>query len=236
MTEDSMSDDSQLLCILEAMLFAASEPLTEATMASRLPEGTDVPALLDELSGHYANRGVHLVRVGSKWALRTAPDVAPALRLETEVPRKLSQAALETLAIIAYHQPVTRAEIEEIRGKSLSRGTLDTLLEAGWVHPKGRRRTPGRPVTWGTSDEFLDQFGLESVEDLPGIEELKASGLIDQSPAITAYARLSADARRALGIDDTMSEASTDEEAEESNEYAEGENEGPSLESVEEEL
>ncbi|MDP6031703.1 MAG: SMC-Scp complex subunit ScpB [Alphaproteobacteria bacterium] len=234
MTEDSMSDDSQLLCILEAMLFAASEPLTEATMASRLPEGTDVPALLDELSGHYANRGVHLVRVGSKWALRTAPDVAPALRLETEVPRKLSQAALETLAIIAYHQPVTRAEIEEIRGKSLSRGTLDTLLEAGWVRPKGRRRTPGRPVTWGTSDEFLDQFGLESVEDLPGIEELKASGLIDQSPAITAYARLSTDARRALGIEDTMSEASTDEEAEESNEYAEGENEGPS--SVEEEL
>jgi len=120
MTEESMNDDSQLLRILEAMLFAASEPLTEATMASRLPEGTDIPCLLEELSGHYANRGVNLIRVGSKWALRTASDVAPALRLETEVPSKLSQAALETLAIIAYHQPVTRAEIEEIRGKALS--------------------------------------------------------------------------------------------------------------------
>ena len=236
MTEESMNDDSQLLRILEAMLFAASEPLTEATMASRLPEGTDVLALLDELSGHYANRGVNLVRVGSKWALRTAPDVAPALRLETEVSRKLSQAALETLAIIAYHQPVTRAEIEEIRGKALSRGPLDTLLEAGWVRPKGRRRTPGRPVTWGTSDEFLDQFGLESVEDLPGIEELKASGLIDQRPAITAYARLSTDARKELGIEDAMSEANADEEAGESNEYAESENVGAPLESVEEEL
>ena len=233
MTEESMSDDSQLLRILEAMLFAASEPLTEGTMASRLPEGTDVSSLLDELSGHYANRGVNLVRVGSKWALRTAPDVVPALRLETEVPRKLSQAALETLAIIAYHQPVTRSEIEEIRGKSLSRGTLDTLLEAGWVRPKGRRRTPGRPVTWGTSDEFLDQFGLESVEDLPGIEELKASGLIDQRPAITAYARLSTDARKELGIEDAMSEANADEEA---GEYAESENGGAPLESVEEEL
>jgi len=134
------------------------------------------------------------------------------MRLEMEVPRKLSQAALEILAIIAYHQPVTRSEIEEIRGKALSRGTLDTLLEAGWVRPKGRRRTPGRPVTWGTSDEFLDHFGLESVDNLPGIEELKASGLIDQGPAITAYARLSADARKALGIDDVLSEANAAED------------------------
>ena len=214
MTEESMNDDSQLLRILEAMLFAASEPLTEATMASRLPDGTDVSVLLAKLSGHYANRGVNLVRVGSKWALRTAPDVASALRLETEVPRKLSQAALETLAIIAYHQPVTRTEIEEIRGKALSRGTLDILLEAGWIHPKGRRRTPGRPVTWGTSDEFLDNFGLESVDDLPGIEELKASGLIDQRPAITAYAKLSEDACKALGIEDTVSGATAVEEKE----------------------
>jgi len=225
-----------LLRILEAMLFAASEPLTEATMASRLPEGPDIPALLEELSGHYANRGVNLVRVGSKWALRTAPDVAPALRLETEVPRKLSQAALETLAIIAYHQPVTRAEIEEIRGKALSRGTLDTLLEAGWVRPKGRRRTPGRPVTWGTSDEFLDQFGLESVDDLPGIEELKAAGLIDQRPSITAYARLSADARKALGIEDVISEASAEEEAGEDDEDYEADEGDVPLEAVEEEL
>ncbi len=236
MTEGFVGDDSQLLRILEAMLFAASEPLTEATMASRLPEGTDIPALLEELSGHYANRGVNLVRVGSKWALRTAPDVAPALRLETEVPRKLSQAALETLAIIAYHQPVTRAEIEEIRGKALSRGTLDTLLEAGWVRPKGRRRTPGRPVTWGTSDEFLDQFGLESVDDLPGIEELKAAGLIDQRPSITAYARLSADARKALGIEDVISEASAEEEAGEDDEDYEADEGDVPLEAVEEEL
>lgn len=236
MTEEFVGDDSQLLRILEAMLFAAAEPLTEATMASRLPEGTDIPALLEELSRHYANRGVNLVRVGSKWALRTAPDVAPALRLETEVPRKLSQAALETLAIIAYHQPVTRAEIEEIRGKALSRGTLDTLLEAGWVRPKGRRRTPGRPVTWGTSDEFLDQFGLESVDDLPGIEELKAAGLIDQRPSITAYARLSADARKALGIEDAISEANTEEEAGEDDENDEEDGGEVPLEAVEEEL
>lgn len=235
-----MAGDSQSLRILEAMLFAAAEPLTEATLASRLPEGTDVPALLDELSRHYAHRGVNLVRVGAKWALRTAPDVAPALRLETEVLRKLSQAALETLAIIAYHQPVTRAEIEEIRGKALSRGTLDTLLEAGWVRPKGRRRTPGRPVTWGTSDEFLDHFGLESVEDLPGIEELKASGLIDQRPAITAYTRLSADARKALGIDDALAEVNAaEEEGEEEDEGDEGDEEesgGLPLAAVEEEL
>lgn len=234
-----MAGDSQSLRILEAMLFAAAEPLTEATLASRLPEGTDVPALLDELSRHYAHRGVNLVRVGAKWALRTAPDVAPALRLETEVLRKLSQAALETLAIIAYHQPVTRAEIEEIRGKALSRGTLDTLLEAGWVRPKGRRRTPGRPVTWGTSDEFLDHFGLESVEDLPGIEELKASGLIDQRPAITAYTRLSADARKALGIDDALAEANAAEEEDEGDEGDEGDEEeggGLPLEAVEEKL
>ncbi|MBL6935685.1 MAG: SMC-Scp complex subunit ScpB [Alphaproteobacteria bacterium] len=236
MTEEFVGDNSQLLRILEAMLFAAAEPLTEATMASRLPEGTDIPALLEELSGHYANRGVNLVRVGSKWALRTAPDVAPALRLETEVPRKLSQAALETLAIIAYHQPVTRAEIEEIRGKALSRGTLDTLLEAGWVRPKGRRRTPGRPVTWGTSDEFLDQFGLESVDDLPGIEELKAAGLIDQRPSITAYARLSADARKALGIEDAISEATAEEEAGEDDENDEEDGGEVPLEAVEEEL
>jgi segregation and condensation protein B len=236
MTKESISNDSQLLRILEAMLFAASEPLTEATMASRLQEGTDISGLLKELSAYYANRGVNLVRVGSKWALRTASDVAPALRLETEVPSKLSQAALETLAIIAYHQPVTRAEIEEIRGKALSRGTLNTLLEAGWVRPKGRRRTPGRPVTWGTSDEFLYQFGLESVEDLPGIEELKASGLIDQRPAITTYARLSADARKALDLEDAMSVASAAEEAGKRDEDHEEDGGDLPLESVEEEL
>ncbi len=202
-----MADRHSLLRILEAILFAAAEPLDEATIASRLPAGTEVAGLLEELSSRYANRGVHLVRVGQRWAFRTAPDVAPSLRLEQEIPRKLSQAAVETLAIIAYHQPVTRAEIEEIRGKSLSRGTLDTLLEAGWVRPRGRRRTPGRPVTWGTSEAFLDHFGLEKVADLPGLDELKAAGLIDARPAINAYAALSDDAQAALGLVDKEEEA-----------------------------
>ncbi len=137
-----------------------------------------MPALLARLGEEYGGRGVNLVRVGGKWALRTAPDLAPYLRRQVEVSRKLSRAAVETLAIIAYHQPVTRAEIEEIRGVSVSRGTLDILLEAGWVRPRGRRRTPGRPATWVTTQGFLEHFGLESLDDLPGVEELKASGLL----------------------------------------------------------
>jgi len=196
-----MSDDISPLRILEAVLFAAAEPLDMATLASRLPEDTELEPLLSELSSHYENRGVHLVKIGNKWALRTAPDVAPFLRLETESSRKLSQAAIECLAVIAYHQPVTRAEIEEIRGRSLSKGTLDTLLEAGWIKPKGKRRTPGRPTTWGTSDAFLDHFGLESIGDLPGQEELKAAGLVDKRPAITAYSRMNKSMREALGLD-----------------------------------
>ena len=196
-----MSDDISPLRILEAVLFAAAEPLDTATLAARLPEGTELEPLLSELSSHYENRGVRLVKVGNKWALRTAPDVAPFLRLETESSRKLSQAAIETLAVIAYHQPITRAEVEEIRGRQLSKGTLDTLLEAGWIKPKGKRRTPGRPTTWGTSDAFLDHFGLESIGDLPGQEELKAAGLVDKRPAITAYSRMNKSMREALGLD-----------------------------------
>ena len=187
MSDGDMSDgDAQNLRLLEAVLFASAEALPERVLAQRLPEGTDVAALLEDLKRRYANRGVNLVRAGKAWAFRTAPDLASRLVLETRVPRKLSRAAVETLAIIAYHQPVTRAEIEEIRGVSVHRGTLDVLLEAGWIRLAGRRRTPGRPMTWATADAFLDHFGLEKLSDLPGLEELKGAGLLDSGPAIQA--------------------------------------------------
>lgn len=175
-------DHFQQLRLLEAMLFAAAAPVPVKTIVSRMPEGTDVKALLEELKGIYANRGVELCRIGKGWGFRTAPDLAPHLRVENTVSRRMSRAAIETLAIIAYHQPITRAEIEEMRGVALSRGTLDLLLEASWIRPRGRRRTPGRPVTWGTSENFLDHFGLETVDALPGVDELKAAGLLDRKP------------------------------------------------------
>ncbi len=181
-----MSDRFQQLRLIEALLFASAEPLGPEQIRRHLPEDADLSDLMADLSSLYANRGVNLVRLGDRWALRTAADLAPLMQIERTVTRKPSRAAVETLAIIAYHQPVTRAEIEEIRGVALSRGTLDTLLEAGWIKPKGRRRTPGRPVTWGTTDAFLDQFGLESLDALPGIAELKAAGLLDTRPAMTA--------------------------------------------------
>ncbi|MEZ5832976.1 MAG: SMC-Scp complex subunit ScpB [Dongiaceae bacterium] len=175
-----MTDDRyQLLRLLEAILFASTEPLSEDQLAGRMPEGADIHGLLQELKDLYANRGVHLFAFEERWAFRTAPDLAPKFHIEKEVVRKLSRAAIETLAIIAYHQPVTRAEIEEIRGVVISKGTLDMLLEIGWIRPKGRRETPGRPVTWATTDAFLEHFGLESCDALPGIEELKAAGLLD---------------------------------------------------------
>jgi segregation and condensation protein B len=167
------------LRLLEALLFAAAEPLDEKTLAGRLPSGTDIGAALARLQAEYALRGVNLVRVAGKWAFRTANDLSWLLTKETVEPKKLSRAAIETLAIIAYHQPVTRAEIEEIRGVVASKGTLDVLLETGWVRPRGRRKTPGRPVTYGTNDAFLAHFGLEALGDLPGLEELKGSGLLD---------------------------------------------------------
>ncbi|BCJ90706.1 hypothetical protein IZ6_14410 [Terrihabitans soli] len=163
----------------EALLFAAEEPLDEATLASRLPEGADIPVIINALTAHYAVRGVNLVSTGGRWWLRTSPDLAPILRRESQNTKKLSRAALETLAIVAYHQPVTRAEIEGIRGVSVAKGTLEVLLETGWVRLRGRRKTPGRPVTFGTSKEFLDHFGLETIGDLPGVDELKAAGLLD---------------------------------------------------------
>jgi segregation and condensation protein B len=173
--------------IVEALLFASAEPMTERMLANRLPEDADVKGLLKELRETYAERGVNLVRAGTSWAFRTAPDLSEFLNKEIEVARKLSRAAIETLAIIAYHQPVTRAEIEEIRGVGISKGTVDVLLENEWIRPRGRRQTPGRPLQWGTTDSFLDHFGLETLRDLPGTEELKAAGLLDASPAINAY-------------------------------------------------
>ena len=165
--------------VVEAMLFAATEPLDLATLASRLPEGTPLEEVLQDLQEHYSTRGVHLVQIGNKYALRTAPDLAYALQSETTQRRKLSRPALETLAIIAYHQPVTRAEIEEIRGVSISKGTLDVLLATQWVKIRGRKKVPGRPITYGTSEQFLAQFDLTSLDALPGLEELKATGLLD---------------------------------------------------------
>jgi segregation and condensation protein B len=177
-----MSDMSPELRLLEALLFAAPEPLPEDDIARRLGEGADVTALLRDLSEHYAGRGVNLVRLAGGWTFRTAPDLATRLTTERTVSRKLSRAAVETLAIVAYHQPVTRAEIEAIRGVALARGTLDRLLELGWVRPHGRRETPGRPLNWITTPHFLAHFGLDTLAELPGVEELRAAGLLDIGP------------------------------------------------------
>ena len=177
-----MSVDQQHLRMVEALLFAAAEPLDNASIQARLPNDVDVPAALKMLEDAYRERGVNLVHVAGKWTLRTAPDLKFLLQKETQVTRRLSRAATETLAIIAYHQPVTRAEVEEIRGVGLSRGTLDLLLEIGWIRPKGRRRTPGRPVTYGTTEEFLEHFGFDAIEELPGLDELKASGMLQPRP------------------------------------------------------
>ncbi len=167
------------LRLLEALLFASAEPLDQAALAKRMPDGVDVRQALAQLQADYAMRGVNLVRVGAKWTFRTATDLAWLMTRETTETRKLSRAAIEVLAIIAYHQPVTRAEIEEIRGVVTSKGTLDVLLETGWIRPRGRRKTPGRPLTFGTTDGFLSQFSLEALSDLPGLDELKGTGLLD---------------------------------------------------------
>ncbi len=177
-----MSETTEHLRMLEALLFAAEEPLDEASLALRLPEDVDVPSLLGDIENRYRNAGVNLVKVGGKWQFRTAPDLRYLLEEHRQETRRLSRAGLETLAIIAYHQPITRAEIEEVRGVGLSKGTLDILMEIGWVRLRGRKRVPGRPITYGTSDRFLQHFGLEDLKSLPGIDELKAAGLLDSEP------------------------------------------------------
>jgi segregation and condensation protein B len=179
--DDDPVERTEELRILEALLFAADEPLDEKVLAARLPAGCDVRTLLLQLQSEYASRGVNIVRVGGKWSLRTASDLAWLLTRETVVTKKLSRAAIETLAIVAYHQPVTRAEIEEIRGVTTSKGTLDVLLETGWIRLRGRRKAPGRPVTYGTTEAFMSHFGLEALADLPGIDELKGAGLVEKS-------------------------------------------------------
>jgi segregation and condensation protein B len=169
---------SEAMRMAEAIVFASAEPVTDKALAARLPEGVDVPVVMQELQAAYEKRGVNLVRIGDTWAFRTAGDLAFLMSRDSIQQKKLSRAALEVLAIIAYHQPVTRAEIEDIRGVETSKGTLDTLMETEWVRFRGRRRTPGRPVTYGTTTKFLDHFGLSEVRDLPGMEELKGAGLL----------------------------------------------------------
>ena len=170
--------------ILEALLFASAEPLSTAALHERMPEGADVGGLLMALQKVYENRGVNLIDIEGKWAFRTAVDLVDELSIEKQIRKRLSRAAMETLSIIAYHQPVTRAEIENIRGVATHKGTLDTLMEMGWLKPGRRRETLGRPLTWVTTTGFLDHFSLEALTDLPGMDEMKASGLLDRRPAI----------------------------------------------------
>jgi segregation and condensation protein B len=177
-----VSARAQQLRLVEALLFAVAEPIAEEALARHLDDTADVSSLLHELAEIYAGRGVNLIRLAGGWTFRTAPDLAANLRIERPVVRKLSRAATETLAVIAYHQPVTRAEIEQIRGVALGKGTIDALMEAGWVRPKGRRAGPGRPLLWVTTPGFLVHFGLDSLNELPGLDELRAAGLLDLTP------------------------------------------------------
>lgn len=177
--EAALPDHGEAMRIAEALLFASAEPLSVEDLKGRLAEGTDVEAVLEDLAALYATRGVNLVRVAERWAFRTASDLAFVLARDVVEQKKLSRAAMETLAIVAYHQPVTRAEIEEIRGVATSKGTLDILLETGWVRLRGRRKVPGRPVTYGTTSQFLEHFGLDRIDDLPGLDELKGAGFLD---------------------------------------------------------
>jgi segregation and condensation protein B len=214
----SSRDRREKMRILEALLFAAKEPLDVTSLAAHVSNGDDVAALLEELRQSYLSRGVHLVRVAGKWAFRTAEDLSYLLERHSVEERRLSKAALETLAIIAYHQPVTRAEIEDIRGVTTSGGTLDILLETGWARPRGRRRAPGKPITYGTTESFLMHFGLDGIKDLPGLQDLKSAGLLDGAlppgfavPAPTDVAALMPDE---LPLEDDADAASEDSQPE----------------------
>ncbi len=228
------------LRMVEALLFAAGEPMSIEDIAERLPDDADVATHIESIRVFYEGRGVNLVLLADKWMFRTAPDLSFLLRKEVEAQRKLSRAGVETMAIIAYHQPVTRAEIEEIRGVGLSKGTLDVLMEAGWIKLKGRRRTPGRPVTYGTSEEFLVHFGLENIDDLPGIEELKAAGLLDSVDK--ALSRMERDMTRQKEADEAQTEledaikASGEEIEEEMDEAVEGDFEADFEDDADEEV
>ena len=200
-----MSELPDALRAVEATLFAAEEPLSADDIAAYVGAGVDVGSALAELQAHYAGRGIELVERGRRWHFQTAADLAHILRREREESRKLSRAAVETLAIIAYHEPVSRAEIEAIRGVQISRGTLDVLMEAGWVRPAGRREVPGRPLTFATTQEFLTHFGLQSRRDLPGIDDLKAAGLLD--PVDMALER--------LGLEEAQDEVELETDGEE---------------------
>jgi segregation and condensation protein B len=193
--------------MVEAILFASAEPVTVAELNGRMPHGSDAAEALQHLRRRYEGRGVQVTRIGDGWAFRTAADLGFLMRKETVETRKLSRAAIETLAIIAYHQPVTRAEIEEIRGVSVSRGTVDQLLELDWIRFGRRRMSPGRPVTYVVTEHFLDHFGLESARDLPGLKELRAAGLLDNRPPPDGLASATK-----LGEDDDESEILADED------------------------
>ena len=175
-SSDKISNEMR---IIEALIFASSKPVSEKFISEHVESTTEIKVLLEQLKSFYIGRGIELRNISNKWFFRTSPDLSNYLKIEKVLPKKLSRAATETLAIIAYHQPVTRAEIEEIRGVMISKGTLDLLLEEGWIKPRGRKKVPGRPLNWWTTNDFLDHFGLESLSDLPGIDELKAAGLLD---------------------------------------------------------
>ena len=211
--ESNMKNQQEEMRVLEAVLFAVTEPVTEDALAKRLPEGADISSLIRELSRQYEGRGIVLQAVAGRWAFRTAPDLSGVLEMEIKIPRKLSRAAVEVLAIIAYHQPITRGEIEEIRGVALSRGTLDVLLEIGWIRPVGKRKTPGRPVTWGTTQEFLNHFNLNKVSDLPGADELKAAGLLDPRPTRSIFGEVTVymDEQASLGVSDKNNDEASDQ-------------------------
>lgn len=217
MTDNMQSISNDLLQkakIIEALIFASSRPVRERELLAYLEDETELPAVISIIQERYGVfSGIEMVRRDDAYAFRTRPEIAEALTIEKQVERPLSRAAMEVLAIIAYHQPVTRAEIEEIRGISLSKGTMDILLEVGWIKPRGRRRTPGRPLTWGTSPAFLDHFGLESLESLPGMEELKSAGLLRKRPVLGGLGEMidSTDEDDAIGSEEDLLEQAFDE-------------------------
>lgn len=179
--------------ILEALLFASNEPVDEKTMIEKIKDKSNIDQLLIDLKNFYNDRGINLIKTGNHWSFRTSQDLKNDLIIFKEQKRKISRAAIEVLSIIAYHQPITRAEIENIRGVQMGRGSIDILMEIGWIKPKGRKKSPGRPVTWVTTENFLDNFSLENISDLPGINELKASGFLDKRTAISTISEFTND-------------------------------------------